>query len=585
MSDWLFPKPFESDLVLIFPPFERPIVSMENVGIEYIASYARARGFEVRIINAGLHGLTSDAIISMLKRSRFRLLGVSTIHWTLKAALDIARAAKDVRPDCHVVLGGIEAAFNAKGILTQHAFVDSIGIGEGEVAVTELLSSIARGSDWKTIKGLAFRDGDSVALAPKRDLIDPLDLLPFPARDDIAAVLDSGGPVSISTSRGCMGRCSFCSVWAFYGLSRGPRWRGRSPASVVEEISLLHETYGVRLFSFIDETVIGPGTQGRERLREIGALLMESQRKIDFFLTVRADQVETELFQELKQAGLKKVEIGIESMAASQLRRYGKNISVEVNRGALRILEDLDIQSEVFMIPFDPQVTYDELQQNLSFYAERFKKCSRGYDVAPLSMGNYLYPYPGTSTRALYRRLGWLDSEHYVPFRAKDGSLQRAGRIILSFTSLLDSAFPASYLGLGNLWTNSKGLPEAVYRSLGRICAITGTLLVEVAEWAYAASSSRMSIHAIEAALSRLREFLSRLASLREEVKNIVDAYGSYNEQRLPAFSFHNDFARQLYLYGRERKQAVVNETYRASLDPNEILPALLNVLTKEDLS
>jgi hypothetical protein len=100
------PKPFETDLLLVFPPFQRSIVSMENVGIEYIAASARARGFEACMVNAGLHGLDADDVNRIVARSRFRVLGISTLHWTLAEGLKIAHAARKTHPGCHIILGG-----------------------------------------------------------------------------------------------------------------------------------------------------------------------------------------------------------------------------------------------------------------------------------------------------------------------------------------------------------------------------------------------------------------------------------------------------------------------------------------------
>ena len=93
-----FPAPVEVDLLLVFPPFERLVVSMENIGIEYIAASARAGGYRCALVNAGLHGLGCDDVIEVVRRSRFRVLGVSTIHWTMPAAIEIAPANMAVRP-------------------------------------------------------------------------------------------------------------------------------------------------------------------------------------------------------------------------------------------------------------------------------------------------------------------------------------------------------------------------------------------------------------------------------------------------------------------------------------------------------
>ncbi|HEY6872246.1 MAG TPA: radical SAM protein [Geobacteraceae bacterium] len=582
MRDTLFPDPVRTDLLLVFPPFQRPIVSMENIGIEYIAAYARSRGFAAVIVNAGLHGLTVDDVVRLIRQSSFRVLGISTLHWNSQAALEIAMAARFYHPGCHIVLGGIEAALNAEHFLAGYPFLDSVCLGEGEAIVAELLAALAGGRDWRQIRGLAYRERGAVVVNEAADLVASLDTLPFPARDDVAAVIDSGGPVSIGTSRGCFGSCPFCSVRAFYNLSRGTCWRGRSPASVVAEIRALHDTFGVTLFSFVDETVAGPGADGVKRLREIARRIRSAQLEISFFMTIRADQVEAELFRELQLAGLKKVEIGIESMAESQLRRYGKTCGVEDNRRALGILDELGILSEAFMIPFDSETTYPEVACNLSFYGERFGSRSRGYDVAPLTMGDYLYPYPGTAIRARYERNGWLGQGWHTPFRAHDPVVQGVQQTVQWFIAAAEPAFPLSYAGLGNLWVNSRGLPEAVHRKTCRIAAMVGTLLVDVAAWAYEtlAGSAPLSPGEIEAVAMRLGAFIERATRLKGELQGVVAEFGMRADDHDNPLAAGNTFAGQLYRFGKAKRRELVAAMYRDCGSDNAIIPLFTELLS-----
>jgi radical SAM superfamily enzyme YgiQ (UPF0313 family) len=582
MNRAAFPKPVEVDLMLVFPPFQRLVVSMENIGIAYIAAAAREAGFSAAMINAGLNGLGVEEIAAILRRSRFRVLGVSTSHWTMPAALAISRAAKESNPSCHIVFGGVEAALDAERILRHYPFVDSIGLGEGERTVPALLSALAGGREIRDIEGLACRDGVSIRHPRAARLIEPLDELPFAARDDMAAVLDAGGAVSMSSSRGCPGRCAFCSVRAFYGLSEGAAWRGRSPSSVVAEMLEIQERYGARRFSFIDETVVGPGKNGIARLRELAARIREAGLTCDFFMTVRAEQVDKTLFRELKAAGLRKVEIGIESMAASQLKRFGKRAGIEDNRRALRTLEELGIAVELFMVPFDPGVTPDELTANLHFYRRRFAARS-GYDVSPLSLGNYLCPYPGTETRRVYEQHGWLDADGRAPFRAEGGRMQKVGDVLIRLADAVEPAFPMSYLGLGNLWINSAGLSGDVYGRICAMCAEIGEILTDVAEWTLSVTARPLPlpIGEIEGLIVELRRFLGRLASLRKELCGIVSTCGDAGAAA-GVIETGNPFARELHALGRQRKREIFDAEQGREPEEYDIITAVLDILTKE---
>jgi hypothetical protein len=342
----------------------------------------------------------------------------------------------------------------------------------------------------------------------------------------------------------------------------------------------IQQRFGARLFSFIDETVVGPGDKGSARLAELASRIGESGMKADFFMTMRADQVEEKLFRELKAAGLRKVEIGVESMAPTQLKRLGKSTLTADNRRALEILEKLGIAAELFMVPFDPGVTPDELETNLRFYREQFAT-GRGYDVTPLSLGNYLCPYPGTGTKAVYEENGWLNGSGPVTFRAADRRMQKVGEALIRFVGAIEPTFPMSYLGLGNLWINSAGLPASVYGRIGRMCADIGTPIVEFAEWALAvtARSQPIPIGQIEGLIGDLRRFLARIAPLRQELRAIAAAHGN---GKPAAGEIESPFARDLLLLGRRRKRRIHEESRGRVPDEHEIITGILDALTLE---
>lgn len=586
-----------ADLLLVFPPFGRLVVSMENIGIEYVASSAREHGFTVELINAGLHGLTTEQICRIVRTASIRVLGVSAIHWTLESGLAIAEAAKRADPGCHVILGGLEAALNSRAILERYDCVDSICLGEGERVIVGLLSHLEAGTDWRGLPGIAYRrdgrrfaecgasapgtrgaarEGDTVANQPSL-LIRDLDGLPKPARDDIHAVGELGGPVTISTSRGCFGHCTFCSVRSFYALSQGERWRGRSPSSVVSEIKSIHDAFGTTLFSFIDETVVGPGPLGVERVLDIARGIMDAGLKIEFFLTIRADQVARDVFEVLKDAGLRKVEIGIESMAASQLHRYGKSAGVEDNRKALAVLEELGISSEAFMIPFDSQVSYDELRTNLRFYRERFLSHRDRYDVSPLTMGDYVYPYPGTEMKGLYEGLGLLGAGYYSPFQAVDPTITRVQRMVHTFISLVQPAFPMSYSGLGNLWVNSAGLPEEVYTELCTIASDIGMLNADFIEWCCAWSAD-----AAPPDRDAIGSFVDLADGFRARVRKIVDVFGRHRSRPTATLGFASPFSEDLYRFGRARRMEIIERQLGSPMSSTEAMGRLVELCTTD---
>lgn len=176
----------------------------------------------------------------------------------------------------------------------------------------------------------------------------------------------------VEASRGChYNVCTFCS--------RPPREKSQSPWKRVNTLSVLAEIEnlvqaGITTFTFADEDFIGNDPDGAleiaSRLREIPHL--------DFALSVRTDNIfvphgspkenqrRRHIFQTLKEAGLTLIFIGIESFASSQLQRFGKGVSPEINMNVIRLLESLHIELELGLILFDPLVTIEELNTNVA---------------------------------------------------------------------------------------------------------------------------------------------------------------------------------------------------------------------------
>jgi len=73
----------------------------------------------------------------------------------------------------------------------------------------------------------------------------------FPAEHLEADFLDDKSQLAyLSTSRGCPATCNFCNTPEFWGTSI----RFRSADSVLREMRLLRQQYGLTYFSFRDDT-------------------------------------------------------------------------------------------------------------------------------------------------------------------------------------------------------------------------------------------------------------------------------------------------------------------------------------------
>ncbi len=144
-----------------------------------------------------------------------------------------------------------------------------------------------------------------------------LDSLPFPNWDQFpvqkykySIVTSKGITLPMLASRGCPYTCGYCPYLV------NAKYRFRSPENVVEEIEYLIRKYGIKGITFRDPVF----TFDRKRALEIADLILRRGLDIRFGIEARTDKLDDELLKVLYRAGLRSVEIGIESANEKILR-------------------------------------------------------------------------------------------------------------------------------------------------------------------------------------------------------------------------------------------------------------------------
>lgn len=408
------------DVALVVPPRRRRLSredAGEALGVEYLAAVLRQRGHRVRVYDATLLGWDTAHLARHLLGEQPGLVGLSLVlPRMVREGIRLAVLLRRGGYRGPVVAGGYTPSLAYREFLGEATGVDMVVVGEGEATFAELVDRLRDGADPAAVDvpGVARRGGDGCAeLTPGRLLVD-VDALPFPDRDLLPAVLARGEPAAVYSSRGCWGRCSFCAIRAFYGLGRGPRWRGRSPQNVLEELGRLVRDYGVRQVNFVDDNWVGPGEKGRDRAFAFADLLEKQAWRVEFMVSARPEDVEVELFRRLRQVGLRRVFLGVESGVQAALDRMGKGITVADNLRALRVLEELGLEAIPGFILFDHGTTLAELEENLAFLA-RTGILSRAFN-SRMDILNRLEVYPGTPVEEELRARGLLRG-HYLDYR------------------------------------------------------------------------------------------------------------------------------------------------------------------------
>ena len=316
-----------------------------------------------------------------------------------------------------IVVGGFGPTFWKEEVLRSEPAVDVVFLGDAEVSLPDFVRRLKQGTGWRQTPGILYRDGDAFRANPMARL-PALDSLPHPRRDPRYPLHEC----TISASRGCAYRCTFCSITPFYQMQPGKHIRLRSPESLVEEMESLARDHEIQWINFTDDDFLGinrvqPGWSDR-----IADLMLSRGVRLKMFFQTRADHVSEPVMRKLKEAGLRTVAFGIESCAPRMLETLDKKVSREKNREAIRIMTELRINYELYSIFVDADSRLEELIENMDEFESMAYYDSN--DPVPFSMQVNefkAFPYPGTRLFQLYCERGLLDVDVFrISYRFVD---------------------------------------------------------------------------------------------------------------------------------------------------------------------
>ncbi len=357
------------------------------LGVCSIAAFLRVHGHEVTIHLC--FASRGEAQVEAAAAVRADEYGFQLTMVNFAAVRGVAIRLRQAHPPARIIAGGPFLSMLYQEILSNEPSLDAIVIGEGEFTTLEYLAALEQGTqDFSAIQGLVWRDAQGdIVVNPVRRPTEDLDALPFPTRDflDQAQVdpVDGGlrESVRVITSRGCIGKCSFCCVNLFSKMFKGRRWRGRSPKHVVDELELLVRTYNAKLFNFSDSSFEDPGALGKRRAGEICREILRRDLQISAKVYMRCETMKTEADRDLlrlyKQAGIDVIIIGAEAGSDFELDIYEKHASVEDNYRTALMLKEMDLfYVLVGFIMFGPYSTAQTLRHNIEFLHSCGLACS-----------------------------------------------------------------------------------------------------------------------------------------------------------------------------------------------------------------
>jgi len=389
LNDLLEKKKEESEDVLLFhvDSFYNLLYSFYNLGLLYIATVLKENGYKVRCISSGnIFFLNRNKMKSMIRKFSPRIAGFYLNSDNIHNVLHMARDVRQWAPGVRIVVGGPLATI-MKERLMEHQVIDFVVTGEGEYPMRALADYYIRGrGGLREIQGIIYRQDDRIISNERPAPIADLDEL-APLDYDLIGV--SYG-FFYSSGRGCPHACAFC-----FQEVHGKGYRFHSADRVVRDIVSNVVKYNARTVNIVDDTFIAHPRRAADICEGLARERQQHELDFIFFCEGRVDIFDRhpELPEKLREAGMARLQIGVESGNQEMLEAYRKHITLEQVE---RVVERLGRMGGVsvygnFIIggPFETRETFEK---TLAFAKKLLALAPGQFECA----SSFLCPFPGT---------------------------------------------------------------------------------------------------------------------------------------------------------------------------------------------
>jgi radical SAM superfamily enzyme YgiQ (UPF0313 family) len=419
-----------SEIGTLYPP----------LGLAYIAAVAEEAGHNVKVVDCEALEYDYSDLYKVIEKYKPDVLGMTTFCTVMDRVYKIAEKTKKICNNCSVVLGGVQTTIEPMPSLKRKD-VDFIIYGEGEVTFVEFLKEMQKPAEQRElskIKGLFWKDtSGKILMNEKRELIQDLDALPFPARHLFpmekyhgSANLRGKKVLNIMTSRGCPFNCSYCSSH----LSFGKTHRFRSAKDVVAEMKELNDEYGCDSIQFYDESF----TMNRNRVIELCKEIKKSKLHIPWTCFTRVNLVDQQMLNIMADSGCYQIFYGIESGVQRLLNLIRKGITLEQSKKALKMTRKAGIESMASLMLAIPTETEEESWQTVNFAIEIDPDYAQWLKTTP---------FPGNDLYELCKKSGNIITDDYTKYTEWNEAVYvPEGRTVEEVTKTTNQAYRKFYL-------------------------------------------------------------------------------------------------------------------------------------------
>jgi radical SAM superfamily enzyme YgiQ (UPF0313 family) len=383
------------------------------LGLGYIAAVLENAGHDVSLVDAYVKNLSYDALAQIVKTSRPDVIGITCLSDQRTSWFKLIELIRATDSKIKIVLGGPHPSLMTEQVLINFK-PDAVVIGEGEETMLDLIKTWEENGDLGKVKSIAYLKNGGVVVTPQRERIKDLDSLPFPAHHMVDINDYSGWDflgelyrmlkldrtpkyASITTSRGCIGNCGYCSsplIWQ-------RRWTQRSAKNVVDEIEMLKSKYGVEFIIMTDDIF----TVNQKRVIEICEEIIKRKLDVLWGFETAVNLVSSELLRIARRAGCCCILYGVESGSETILSNVTKRIKEQEVVNAFRMTKEAGVLTGAFLMVGNP----GESEKSINETIRLLRKIAPDIILPQVAMIT-----PSTKTFMTAKGKGFIDENYWL---------------------------------------------------------------------------------------------------------------------------------------------------------------------------
>lgn len=285
-----------------------------------------------------------DECLTAAPWGQYQIVGFTSVFAQQLASLLLAKRLKEAYPNLVIVFGGANVhGVMGRTLLSSFDWVDHVVDGEGEWVFPELAHLILRGMpSEEPLPGVSSRVGQAVHLSPCAAPLVDLDRSPIPDFTDYVSALEAAGMsgcdwfLAFEGSRGCWWgsahHCRFCGL-------NGERltYRRKRAGRIARELVVQSGRHRALRFHACDN-ILGPSAW-----REWAPMLASRELDLDLCYETRPI-LDVDQLRKLRAAGIRHVQIGVESLHSDILKRLRKGTTAIQNVYSLKACREAGIR-------------------------------------------------------------------------------------------------------------------------------------------------------------------------------------------------------------------------------------------------